>query len=107
MNRAERPVPNKPLRDARLARGWTQAELAEKIGCHTKLIHLWERGLTLPSPFYVKKLRRVLRKDARVLGLVPDDDPKSVNMSEDALIVQEDVSPPTKLLLDPYQVLFS
>ena len=89
MNQAERSVPNKALRDARVARGWTQAELAEKIGCHTKLIHLWERGLTLPSPFYVKKLSRTLRKDARTLGLVTDD-PKPVNMPENPLLVQED-----------------
>src|SRR5215468_3286419 len=73
MNQAERLVPNKSLRDARLARGWTQAELAEKIGCHTKLIHLWERGLMVPSPFYVKRLCRTLRKDAGTLGLAPRD----------------------------------
>src|SRR5579859_1295 len=89
MNQAERSVPNKSLRDARVARGWTQAELAEKIGCHTKLIHLWERGLTLPSPFYVKRLCRTLRKDAKTLGLVPDDS-ELVNTSGNAPIVQED-----------------
>src|SRR5436305_12041351 len=87
MNQAERSVPNKSLREARLARGWTQAELAEKIGCHTKLIHLWERGLVLPSPFYVKRLCLALRKDARTLGLVLDE-PKPVNVLGNALIVQ-------------------
>src|SRR5215469_12609004 len=87
MNQAERLVPNKSLRDARLARRWTQAELAEKIGCHTKLIHLWERGLMLPSPFYVKRLCRTLRKDARTLGLALHD-PKPVHMSAHTLLVQ-------------------
>src|SRR6516162_5939345 len=87
MNQAERLVPNKSLRDARLARGWTQAELAEKIGCHTKLILLWERGFMLPSPFYVKKLCRTLRKDARTLGLAPRD-PKPVHALAHTLLAQ-------------------
>src|SRR5262249_11926286 len=89
MNQAERSVPNKSLRDARVARGWTQAELAEKVGCHTKLIHLWERGLTLPSPFYVTKLCRTLRKDARTLALLAYQ-PKPVDVPGNALIVQKD-----------------
>ena len=89
MNQAKSAVPNQALRNARLSRGWTRAELAEKIGCHTKLILLWERGLILPSPFYVKKLCWALRKDARTLSLSPAN-PKVVHVLGNAPIAQGD-----------------
>lgn len=40
-----------PLTAARMAAGLTQAQLADKIGCHQKDISRWERGvrsLSLP-----------------------------------------------------------
>ncbi len=91
MNQTKSSVPNESLRNARLSRGWTRAELAEKIGCHIKLIRLWERGLILPSPFYVKKLCQVLRKDVGTLGLSPDD-LQTAHTPKDAPIVQEDAN---------------
>src|SRR5579864_8090418 len=88
MNQAKSLMPNESLRNARLSHGWTRAELAQKTGCHTKLIRLWERGLIAPSPPYVKKLCQALGKDARTLGLLPDE-PQIAHAPKDAAIAQE------------------
>jgi tetratricopeptide (TPR) repeat protein/transcriptional regulator with XRE-family HTH domain len=88
MSQAESSAPNKSLTNARLSRGWTQAELAKKIGCHIKLLHRWENGHALPSSFYIRKLCTVLKKDARTLGLVPEDDAQPPHTPENAPIIQ-------------------
>src|SRR5579864_3222759 len=88
MNQAESPVPNNALRDARLSCRWTQAELADKVGCDAKSIRRWEHGLSLPSLFYVRKLCQALNKDARALGFLPDD-PKPVGVPGNDPVVLE------------------
>ena len=37
------------LREERLCRGWTQKDVADRIGVHTQEIGRWERGETLPQ----------------------------------------------------------
>jgi transcriptional regulator with XRE-family HTH domain len=41
---------------ARLARGWSQWEVADKIGTTNMNISRWERGLTRPGPYFRRKL---------------------------------------------------
>ncbi len=89
MSQANSPVPNKALRDARLSCRWTQAQLADKIGCDTKSIRRWELGLSLPSLFYVRKLCQTLNKDARTLGFLPDD-PEPVDIPRNDPVVLGD-----------------
>lgn len=38
------------IRDLRQARGWTQAELARRMGITRNGINSWEQGLSMPSP---------------------------------------------------------
>ncbi len=57
------------LQIARKARGWSQAELAERVGVTTLTVGRWERGDAFPSDRNVEVLCRVLGKDARALGL--------------------------------------
>jgi putative transcriptional regulator len=46
------------LRAAREARGWTQAELAERVGVSRKTINTVENGVFVPSTLIALKLAR-------------------------------------------------
>ena len=48
------------LREAREARGWTQAELAERIGVSRKTVNTVENGVFIPSTVVALKLARAL-----------------------------------------------
>jgi transcriptional regulator with XRE-family HTH domain len=63
---------NERLRRARLLKGWTQSDLAEALGTDFETVSRWERGITMPSPYYLGQLARVLGKSAEELGLLPD-----------------------------------
>ena len=46
----------KSIRDLRQSRGWTQFELALKVGVQPQTIYLWESGRRIPQ---VPQLRRL------------------------------------------------
>ena len=48
------------LREARTDRGWTQAELAERVGVTRKTINTVENGVFTPSTTLALKLARAL-----------------------------------------------
>ena len=48
------------LREARAARGWTQAELAERVGVTRKTINTVENGVFVPSTLLSLKLADAL-----------------------------------------------
>ncbi len=48
------------LRAAREAHGWTQAELAERVGVSRKTINTVENGVFIPSTLLALKLARAL-----------------------------------------------
>jgi Predicted transcriptional regulators len=50
------------LRYQRELRGWGQERLAKAVGVSTKTISRWERGETLPYPFYGKRLENIFDK---------------------------------------------
>src|SRR5581483_3164179 len=66
-------VPNHLLRNAREYRGWTQEELAEKIGTTSVTISRWESGVTFPSRYFRKKLSILYGQSIQELGLLPVD----------------------------------
>ncbi len=68
----EETIPNERLRSARYETGWTQAELAEKVGTTFETVSRWERGIKAPSAFFRRKLCDVLGKTAEELGLLAD-----------------------------------
>src|SRR5579864_4706217 len=69
---SEEHVPNERLRRARMLKGWSQAELAEQVGTSFEMVSRWERGATMPSPHYRKRLCGALDKTAEELGLIRD-----------------------------------
>lgn len=76
MKSATVAVPNTLLRQARELRGWSQKKVSEQIDapaiCY---VSRWERGHTIPSPFYREKLCKLFGKDARELGFLPNEEP--------------------------------
>ncbi len=70
MKKPEEAVPNSSLRNARERMGWTQEELAEKIGTTSVTISRWESGITMPSRYYHKKLSTLYGKSIEELGLL-------------------------------------
>ena len=55
------------LRDARTARGWTQAELADAVGVSRKTINTVENGVFVPSTTLTLKLSRALGQPVEAL----------------------------------------
>jgi WD40 repeat protein/transcriptional regulator with XRE-family HTH domain len=66
------------LRLERGRRGWTQADLAEKVGCSTKTVSRWEKGEILPRPYHRVALGTLLGKDLEELGLAQAMPPTAV-----------------------------
>lgn len=64
-----RIVPRTRLRDERIYRGLSQAEVAERIGTTTVNVSRWERGITRPQPFFREKLCKLFGKAAGELDL--------------------------------------
>ena len=48
------------LREGRVAAGWTQAELAERVGVSRKTINTVENGVFVPSTVLALRLARAL-----------------------------------------------
>src|SRR5690349_13099995 len=87
MMNSESPIPNELLRRARIQRGWSQAELAEKIGTSFEMVSRWERGAIIPSLHYRKRLCAALGKSAEELGLIHDlTDPFTLPLSPFVLL---------------------
>ena len=49
-----------PVREAREAKGWTQAELAERIGVSRKTVNTVENAVFVPSTVIALKLANAL-----------------------------------------------
>ena len=64
----------------RTARGWTQAELAERLSYSDKAISKWERGESLPDVIVLKQLADLF--SLRVDDLLSEDTPMLCAKSE-------------------------
>ncbi|HJT56630.1 MAG TPA: tetratricopeptide repeat protein [Ktedonobacteraceae bacterium] len=73
MKKAAQATPNEQLKQARVLRGWSQKYVAEQIGADHYYLSRWERGTASPSPYYRQKLCTLFGKNARELGLLPDE----------------------------------
>lgn len=57
----------------RQLRGWSQADLAERLGCDARTIRRWEKGESSPTPYFRQQLVTLFDKNAKELGLLGDD----------------------------------
>ena len=58
------------LRYERELRGWSQADVAKKVGSDVKTVGRWESGLGVPRPYYRQKLYEIFGKNAQAMGLL-------------------------------------
>jgi putative transcriptional regulator len=55
------------LREARIAKSWTQADLADAVGVSRKTINTVENGVFVPSTVLALKLARALDRPVEAL----------------------------------------
>jgi transcriptional regulator with XRE-family HTH domain len=66
------------LKRERIQRGWSQADVAEKIGSDPKTVGRWERGITFPSPYMCQQLSKLYEKSIQELRLIREETPPSL-----------------------------
>jgi predicted ATPase/transcriptional regulator with XRE-family HTH domain len=70
VKKAAQAVPNRLLRAARKERGWTQRQVADRVGAPLSLnVTRWENGTAFPSAYYIERLCQIFDKSVRELGL--------------------------------------
>lgn len=70
VKKAAYATPNRRLRAARLEHGWTQQQVADRIGAPLSLnVSRWENGTAQPSAYYIERLCQLFGKSVRELGL--------------------------------------
>ncbi|MFL5703510.1 MAG: tetratricopeptide repeat protein [Ktedonobacteraceae bacterium] len=62
-------VASSRLRQERERRGWSQSELARRIGTTQVNISRWEKGSTTPGPYFRQRLGELFDKSLEELGL--------------------------------------
>lgn len=111
------------LKRERQLRGWSQEDVAIRIGSDPKTVGRWERGLTFPSPYFQQRLVDLFGKNAQALGFIAEqgenlrhdptgsDDLHSTSDSHEAVplanVVEEPVTVawPAHLPNEPYYPL--
>jgi predicted ATPase/transcriptional regulator with XRE-family HTH domain len=74
VKKASDAKPNLLLRMARKESGWTQQQVADRIGASQSLnVSRWESGTAFPSAYYIQQLCQLFGKSARELGLIRDE----------------------------------
>src|SRR5713101_7904713 len=58
------------LKYEREKRGWSQADLAEKVQSDFKTIYRWETGKSVPHPLHRQKICELFGMSAEELGLI-------------------------------------
>ena len=70
VKKAAHATPKVLLRAARKERGWTQQQVADRIGAPFALnVNRWEAGTASPSPYYLERLCQLFGKSVSELGL--------------------------------------
>ena len=62
------------LKQEREQRGWTQSELAGRIGTTQVNVSRWEKSITVPGPYYRQKLAETFAKSIKELGFISQSD---------------------------------
>jgi predicted ATPase/class 3 adenylate cyclase/DNA-binding XRE family transcriptional regulator len=65
------------LRQERKRRGWSQADVAEKVGTDFNTVSRWERGLNVPSPYFIQRLCDIFEKNPEGFGLFHEPHPQT------------------------------
>src|SRR2546423_11306978 len=94
VKKAAHATPNRLLRVARKERGWTQQQVADRIGAPLSLnISRWENGTAFPSAYYVERLCQLFGKSIGELGLSQLDGETQVEHAPQPISVKQ--TPPS------------
>lgn len=74
MKKVEEAQPNYYLKNLRLMRNWTQADVTEKINTTSLNVSRWERGILVPCLHYRQKLCELFGKSSAELGLFREEE---------------------------------
>src|SRR5579859_1004970 len=66
---------NKKLQHARITQGWSQEEVAIKLGVDVRTVRRWESGQPV-RPYNISGLIKLFGKSAEELGLVEEASPE-------------------------------
>jgi transcriptional regulator with XRE-family HTH domain len=69
------------LKRERLRRGWSQADLAKRVGSNTKTISRWERNEASPGPFLRQKLAATFEMSIEELGLFSEEETEEIEVN--------------------------
>src|SRR5215470_3231736 len=78
------------LQRERKRRSWSQEDVAEKVGSHSKTVSRWERGLSIPSLYYQQKLAEIFEKSIEELGFPIEPAEQSKDNDQQNNLLQED-----------------
>jgi len=65
-------IPNQALRDERIRYGWSQQDVADRVGTTPNNVGRWERGETAPGPYFRQQLCEVFGKSSSELGFIEE-----------------------------------
>ncbi len=80
------------LKQEREQRGWTQSELAERIGTTQVNVSRWEKSITVPGPYYRQKLAEIFAKSIKELGFISQSDEE---LHEEITVLSDTPSTPS------------
>ena len=81
------------IRRERELRGWSQGDVAEKLGCDARSVGRWERGVVSPSAYYRQRLCQIFEQNVEELGFLQVS---SEDIPESTSLQQEDVREPSQ-----------
>ncbi len=65
----------KTIRQFRQARGWSQPDLAQRLGVTQGAVSMWERGRGVPRPKYQQRLADLFGVSVETIAFGPDEQP--------------------------------
>ena len=74
------------IRQLRVERRWSQAELGEKLGVHQKQVSAYERGVNVPSTEVLIRLAEVLSVSLDYLAFEAKGQPARINIQDRELL---------------------
>src|SRR5438477_2534384 len=86
------------LKQERERRGWTQSQLAEHIGTTQTNVSRWEKGETVPGPYYRQRLGALFGKTLAELGFILEaEDESSTQGKQIDQVVESSMSQAQKI----------
>lgn len=80
--------PNTLLKRERELRGWSQAKVAMELGVDPTTIGRWERGISLPYPYFREKLCALFGKSVHELALLAEESEEMVEQHPQTKFLQ-------------------